>query len=161
MCTLQLQGPQLAVGGLFSPHSKAAGAPLLRTETVKRSDTPRWKSGQAKFSYRIDDNPDACLEISLMASRLLGSELLGRAHIELAALLSEAKTDRWYPVMSKTNQEAGNVRLQTAGGRQLSSGLPCGSRLSSANNFPRPPRGIKRGWGSLEVLVITLLLLYV
>ena len=117
VCTLQLGGPQLAVGGLFSPRQKAPGTQLLRTETVRSSDTPRWKSGQAEFRYCIESNPDACLEISLLASRMLGSELLGRAHIELAALLSEEKTDRWYPVKSKTNHETGNVRLQTAGGR--------------------------------------------
>jgi hypothetical protein len=117
VCTLQLGGPQLAVGGLFSPRQKVPGTQLLRTETVRSSDTPRWKSGQAEFRHCIKSNPDACLEISLLASRMLGSELLGRAHIELAALLSEEKTDRWYPVKSKTNQETGNVRLQTAGGR--------------------------------------------
>jgi len=120
VCTLQLNGPQLPVAGLFSPRGKTPGMQLLRTETVKRSDTPRWKSGQAEFSHRVDEHPGACLEISLMASRLLGSELLGRAHIELAALLSEEKTDRWYPVKSKHNQETGNVRLQTAGGRSRS-----------------------------------------
>ena len=117
ICTLQLMGPQLAVGGLFSPRSKTPGAHLCKTETVRRSDTPRWKTGQAQFRHRLDVNSVACIEISLMASRLMGSELLGRAHIELAALLSEAKTDRWYPIKSKTNQETGNVRVQTAGGR--------------------------------------------
>eukprot|EP00802_Teleaulax_amphioxeia_P010472 Tamp_10500.p1 GENE.Tamp_10500~~Tamp_10500.p1 ORF type:complete len:561 (-),score=122.97 Tamp_10500:325-2007(-) len=123
VCTLQLGGPQLAVGGgLFSPRSKVPGTQLLRTETVRRSDTPRWRSGQAQFRHRIENSPDACLEISLLASRMLGSELLGRTHIELASLLSEEKTDRWYPVKSKNNQETGNVRLQTAGGRAGGSG---------------------------------------
>ena len=122
VCTLQLDGPQVSVGGLFSPRGKSPGTQLVRTETVRRSDTPRWKTGQAEFRHIIEDNPRACLEVSLLATRLLGSELLGRAHIELAELLSEPKSDRWYPVKSKHNQDAGNVRLQTAGGRDVGAG---------------------------------------
>jgi hypothetical protein len=125
VCTLQLNGPQLAIGGLFSPRSKTPGTQLLRTETIRNSDTPRWKTGQAQFRHRHQDDSPACLEISLMASRLLGSELLGRTHIELATLLLEAKTDRWYPIRSKNSQETGNVRVQTAGGRS-------GSRRSNS-----------------------------
>lgn len=134
MCTLQLNGPQLAVGGLFSPRSKTPGTQLLRTETAKRSDTPRWKMGQAQFRHCIEENPSACLEVSVLTSRLLGAELLGRTHIELAVLLSEAKTDKWYPVKAKNNQETGNVRLQMAGGRSGASGGE--QSWGGANNSP-------------------------
>ena len=105
VCTLQLDGPQVEVGGFFSPRTKMPGTQLVRTETVRRSDTPRWKAGQAEFRHCCEANPSACIQISLLASRLLGSELLGRAHIELAELLSNEKTDRWYPVTSKHNHE--------------------------------------------------------
>ena len=77
VCTLQLNGPQLPVAGLFSPRGKTPGMQLLRTETVKRSDTPRWKSGQAEFRYRLDQHPSACLEISVMVRPVCA--LLGAA----------------------------------------------------------------------------------
>lgn len=58
-------------------------------------------------------SPTAVFELCLVANRMLGSEVLGKATVEIATLVSERRTDRWYSLKSKKNVDAGSVRLVT------------------------------------------------
>jgi hypothetical protein len=64
-----------------------------RTETIRKTDRPKWKKGRAEFLVR-DIIPGSYLELCLMAQKMIGSSLLGRAQVDLLDLVGQPHTDR-------------------------------------------------------------------
>jgi hypothetical protein len=96
VCTILPDGPSLDSKMVSTPRKRSGNPPFVKTETIKKSDAPRWKTGVAQFPVTDGSlSSNSCLELCLMAQRMLGSELLGRTNVELAALLSETHTDRY------------------------------------------------------------------
>jgi hypothetical protein len=97
ICTMLPSGPSLDPKIVSTPRKRSGSFQFIKTETIKKSDVPRWKTGVGQFPFNQDSNlaPSACFELCVMAQRMLGSELLGRTNVELAALLSESHTDRY------------------------------------------------------------------
>ena len=65
-----------------------------RTETVRKTDRPKWRTGKAEFLVR-DVGPGTYLELNLMSQKLFGSSQLGRARVELMDLIEQPHTDRY------------------------------------------------------------------
>ena len=64
-----------------------------RTEIIKKTDRPKWRKGRAEFLVR-DVAPGSYLELSLMAQKMIGSSLLGRAQVDLMDIVGQPHTDR-------------------------------------------------------------------
>ena len=64
-----------------------------RTETIKKTDRPKWRKGKADFLVR-DFSPGIYLELNLMSQKLLGSSLLGRGQVDLMEFFGQPYTDR-------------------------------------------------------------------
>lgn len=130
VCSFLEGGSTLDIRGAPSPRDrKSSNAQLVRTETVKKTAQPRWAGGKGHIAVGAEMNPKATVELSLMAQRLLGSELIGRAQIQLSALM-EPRVDKWYSIRNKNLQESGSIRLQTS----FTQRAP--SNTSSANPLP-------------------------
>ena len=79
--------------GIFSKKDPVPPQ-TCRTETVKKTDRPKWRTGRAEFLVR-DVGPGTFLELSLMSQKMFGSTQLGRARVDLMDLIGQPHIDRY------------------------------------------------------------------
>lgn len=102
----------LARGMSLMSTPRESRVPSVRTETVRKTDQPRFRSGESEsWPVAADTDPAAAVQFSMYARRLLGSELVGQANVLLTTLLADDASDRWLSIRSRA-VECGSMRVR-------------------------------------------------